>query len=117
MTNIAMIPARMGSQRLKQKNLLPLQSGVGNIPNAVLDGLLHSDLEHLTSYTEVIQDGMLDLLDAGKLRRGHNVISLVDVDAGRVVREIRIDEVPTWAVLNPATRFPPTATGWLVAVA
>ncbi len=25
MTNIAMIPARMGSQRLKQKNLLPLQ--------------------------------------------------------------------------------------------
>ena len=49
------------------KNLLPLQSGVGNIPNAVLDGLLHSDLEHLTSYTEVIQDGMIDLIDAGKL--------------------------------------------------
>ena len=50
------------------KNLLPLQSGVGNIPNAVLDGLLHSDLEGLTSYTEVIQDGMVDLIDAGKLR-------------------------------------------------
>ena len=49
------------------KNLLPLQSGVGNIPNAVLDGLLHSDLENLTSYTEVIQDGMVDLIDAGKL--------------------------------------------------
>ncbi|MDN6426881.1 acetyl-CoA hydrolase/transferase family protein [Acidipropionibacterium jensenii] len=49
------------------KNLLPLQSGVGNIPNAVLDGLLHSDLEHLTSYTEVIQDGMIDLIDAGKI--------------------------------------------------
>ncbi|WP_316670844.1 acetyl-CoA hydrolase/transferase family protein [uncultured Propionibacterium sp.] len=50
------------------KNLLPLQSGVGNIPNAVLDGLLKSDLENLTSYTEVIQDGMIDLIDAGKLR-------------------------------------------------
>lgn len=49
------------------KNLLPLQSGVGNIPNAVLDGLLHSDLEHLTSYTEVVQDGMIDLIDAGKV--------------------------------------------------
>lgn len=49
------------------KNLLPLQSGVGNIPNAVLDGLLKSDLENLTSYTEVIQDGMVDLIDAGKL--------------------------------------------------
>jgi succinyl-CoA:acetate CoA-transferase len=49
------------------KNLLPLQSGVGNIPNAVLDGLLNSDLENLTSYTEVIQDGMVDLIDAGKL--------------------------------------------------
>ncbi|MDR0991077.1 MAG: acetyl-CoA hydrolase/transferase family protein [Propionibacteriaceae bacterium] len=49
------------------KNLLPLQSGVGNIANAVLSGLLHSDLTHLTSYTEVIQDGMLDLIDSGKL--------------------------------------------------
>ena len=49
------------------KNLLPLQSGVGNIANAVLAGLLHSDFENMTSYTEVIQDGMLDLLDSGKL--------------------------------------------------
>ncbi|MDR2973641.1 MAG: acetyl-CoA hydrolase/transferase family protein [Propionibacteriaceae bacterium] len=49
------------------KNLQPLQSGVGNIANAVLSGLLNSDLENLTSYTEVIQDGMVDLIDAGKL--------------------------------------------------
>lgn len=49
------------------RNLLPLQSGVGNIANAVLAGLLDSHFEHLTSYTEVIQDGMVDLLDAGKL--------------------------------------------------
>ncbi|MCL2465453.1 MAG: acetyl-CoA hydrolase/transferase family protein [Micrococcales bacterium] len=48
-------------------NLLPLQSGVGNIANAVLSGLLESDLENLTSYTEVIQDGMVDLIDAGKM--------------------------------------------------
>ncbi|MCL2849577.1 MAG: acetyl-CoA hydrolase/transferase family protein [Micrococcales bacterium] len=49
-------------------SLLPLQSGVGNIANAVLAGLLaHPQVGHLTSYTEVIQDGMVDLIDAGKL--------------------------------------------------
>ncbi len=49
------------------KNLLPLQSGVGNIANAVLAGLLEGPFEQLTSYTEVIQDGMVELLDSGKL--------------------------------------------------
>jgi succinyl-CoA:acetate CoA-transferase len=49
------------------KNLLPLQSGVGNIANAVLAGLANSEFENLTSYTEVIQDGMIDLIDAGKV--------------------------------------------------
>ena len=49
------------------KNLLPLQSGVGNVANAVLYGLLDSDFEDLTVYTEVIQDGMLALIDAGKI--------------------------------------------------
>lgn len=49
-------------------SLLPIQSGVGNIANAVLTGLLDSPFENMTAYTEVIQDGMLDLLVAGKLR-------------------------------------------------
>jgi succinyl-CoA:acetate CoA-transferase len=49
------------------KNLLPLQSGVGNVANAVLYGLLDSDFENMTVYTEVIQDGMLALIDAGKI--------------------------------------------------
>lgn len=48
--------------------LLPIQSGVGNIANAVLTGLVDAPFDSLTSYTEVIQDGMLDLLDSGKLR-------------------------------------------------
>jgi succinyl-CoA:acetate CoA-transferase len=48
--------------------LLPIQSGVGNIANAVLTGLVDSPFEGMTAYTEVIQDGMLDLIDAGKLR-------------------------------------------------
>jgi succinyl-CoA:acetate CoA-transferase len=42
--------------------LLPLQSGVGNIANAVLAGLRDGGFRGLSAYTEVIQDGMLDLL-------------------------------------------------------
>jgi succinyl-CoA:acetate CoA-transferase len=49
------------------KNLLPLQSGVGSVANAVLGGLVDSDFENLTCYTEVIQDSMFDLIDAGKV--------------------------------------------------
>src|SRR5512146_213114 len=49
------------------KSLLPLQSGVGNIANAVLFGLEEGPFENLTSYTEVIQDGMISLLKSGKL--------------------------------------------------
>ncbi|MCL8027110.1 acetyl-CoA hydrolase/transferase family protein [Nocardioides bruguierae] len=47
--------------------LLPLQSGVGNVANAVMAGLADSEFENLTSFTEVIQDGLLDLLDSGTL--------------------------------------------------
>lgn len=49
------------------KNLLPLQSGVGNIPNAVLAGLDSGPYKNLTAYTEVIQDGMLAMLKSGTL--------------------------------------------------
>src|SRR5271157_5556780 len=49
------------------ETLLPLQSGVGNIANAVLCGLEEGPFEGLTSYTEVIQDGMIRLLKSGKL--------------------------------------------------
>jgi succinyl-CoA:acetate CoA-transferase len=49
------------------KQLLPLQSGVGNIANAVLAGLGDGPFENLTAYTEVIQDGMLQLLRTGTM--------------------------------------------------
>jgi succinyl-CoA:acetate CoA-transferase len=48
-------------------NLLPLQSGVGNIANAVLFGLEEGPFEGLTAYTEVIQDGLVRLLKSGKV--------------------------------------------------
>ena len=44
-----------------------MQSGVGNVPNAVMAGLLTSKFENIQAYTDVIQDGMVDLIDAGKM--------------------------------------------------
>ena len=44
-----------------------IQSGVGAVANAVISGFVDSDLKDLTVFTEVIQDGMFDLIDAGKL--------------------------------------------------
>lgn len=63
------------------KNLLPLQSGVGNTANAVLQGLSDSPFENLTAYTEVLQDGMLDLLISGKLRVASSTALSLSPDA------------------------------------
>lgn len=49
------------------ETLPPLQSGVGNVANAVLDGLADGPFEKLTAYTEVISDGMLALIDSGAM--------------------------------------------------
>jgi acetyl-CoA hydrolase len=48
-------------------NLLPLQSGIGNIANAVIGGLDNSNFRNLKVWTEVIQDTFLDLFDSGRL--------------------------------------------------
>ncbi|MGZ4506678.1 MAG: acetyl-CoA hydrolase/transferase family protein [Blastococcus sp.] len=48
-------------------DLLPIQSGVGNVANAVLADLGTAGFENLTAFTEVIQDGMLALLRSGTL--------------------------------------------------
>ena len=49
------------------ENLLPLQSGVGSIANAVVGGLAKGPFRNLTVFTEVLQDTMLDFFDSGKL--------------------------------------------------
>lgn len=50
--------------RLDQ-HLAPLQAGIGSIANAVLYGLKGSEFRNLTVYSEVLQDAMFDLLEAG----------------------------------------------------
>ena len=64
---VAFFKKEVAEGRLPE-NLLPLQSGVGSVANAVVNGLVNSDFKDLTVYTEVVQDGMFDLIDAGKLK-------------------------------------------------
>ncbi len=48
--------------------LFPFQAGVGNTANAVLAGLgRHPDIPPFYMYSEVFQDSMKDLIDAGKI--------------------------------------------------
>jgi succinyl-CoA:acetate CoA-transferase len=47
--------------------LLPLQAGVGNVANAVLALFDGGPFRPLTAYTEVVQDGMLQLLRSGTM--------------------------------------------------
>ncbi|KAK7977720.1 hypothetical protein PG996_003772 [Apiospora saccharicola] len=49
------------------KSLLPIQSGIGNIANAVIGGLSEVNFWNLKVWTEVIQDTFLDLFDSGRL--------------------------------------------------
>ena len=50
-------------------DFLPLQSGVGDIANAVLGALgAHPDIPPFAMYSEVLQDATLDLLRQGKLK-------------------------------------------------
>ena len=61
---VAFLEAERAAGRLSAGQV-PLQSGVGSVANAVLMGLESAGFEHLRFYSEVIQDGVIRLLDAG----------------------------------------------------
>lgn len=46
----------------------PIQSGVGQVANAVLEGLGRSSFQNLSMYTETLQDSALALLESGVFR-------------------------------------------------
>ena len=51
------------------QQFLPLQSGVGNVANAVMAGLSENpDIPPFYMYTEVFQDALLELMEKGKLK-------------------------------------------------
>ncbi len=85
--------------RLPQQ-LLPLQSGVGNIANAVLTGLIDSPFDQLTAYTEVLQDGMLDLLNTGKLVTASCTAFSLSPEAAGVLNE-KMEEYRNRILLRP----------------
>lgn len=49
--------------------MLPLQSGVGSIANAVLLGLGKSKFENLEMYSEILQDSVFRLIKMGKIAK------------------------------------------------
>lgn len=81
-------------------SLLPLQSGVGNVANAVFAGLKDSPFEDLTAYTEVLQDGMLDLISAGKLTFASATALSLSHEANATFHA-KIDEFRRKIVLRP----------------
>jgi succinyl-CoA:acetate CoA-transferase len=57
----------VNSERLP-KTLLPLQLGIGNIADCFAEKLADSGFDDLTVYTGGIGDGVLDLIDSGKVQ-------------------------------------------------
>lgn len=64
---IDFLRAEVAAGRLSER-LAPIQAGIGSVANAVLYGLLDSEFYDLEVYSEVLQDAMFDLIDAGKVR-------------------------------------------------
>ncbi|MCY1009248.1 acetyl-CoA hydrolase [Nannocystis pusilla] len=86
----------------------PLQSGVGNIANAVISGLARSPFQRLHFWTEVFQEGLLDLVADRDRFAGASAsaMSLADTEPTRVealIRAARGDLVlrPMWMSNNP----------------
>lgn len=63
---ISFLRKEVEAGRLTNK-LAPLQSGIGSVANAVLHGLIESEFTDLEVYSEVLQDAVFDLIDAGKV--------------------------------------------------
>lgn len=64
--NVATFLASQLKKGLIPKEFLPIQSGVGNVANAVLSALgSNEDIPPFKMYTEVIQDAVIDLMTEG----------------------------------------------------
>lgn len=64
---LTFLRSEISAGRLTEK-LAPLQSGIGSVANAVLHGMVQSEFEELEVYSEVLQDAVFDLIDAGKVK-------------------------------------------------
>lgn len=84
------------------KQFLPIQSGVGNVANAVLYGLGDSkEIPPFMMYTEVIQDAVIELMKQGKCRFG-STCSLTCSDATEADIYANLDFFRDKIVIRPA---------------
>jgi len=66
--NVANFLASQLKEGLIPKEFLPIQSGVGNVANAVLGSLgANPDIPPFKMYTEVVQDAVIDLMRDGQV--------------------------------------------------
>ena len=86
--------------RLPKDTLLPLQSGIGNVANAVLAGLKRAGYKGLACYTEVIQDGLLELIKDGVVEMASSASLSLSPDAVEDFRN-NIDFYAKHVVLRP----------------
>jgi len=82
------------------RTLLPLQSGVGNVTNAVLAGLEDAPFRPMTAYTEVIQDGLLQLVRSGMISQASATAFSLS-DAGQADLRDNLDFYRQHVVLRP----------------
>lgn len=69
------------------REMLPLQSGVGTIANAVLMGLAQSKFENLTMYSEILQDSVFKLIKAGKITQASGCAFTPSPDVRQMYKE------------------------------
>lgn len=86
--------------RLPKGKLLPLQSGIGNVANAVLDGLKRAGYKGLECYTEVIQDGLLWLIKDGVVDMASTATISLSPDAVDEFRD-HVDFYRNHIILRP----------------
>lgn len=80
--NVAAFLADEIEQNRIPKEFVPLQSGVGNIANAVLGSLgANPNIPPFEMYTEVIQDSVIDLMKEGKIKFASGCSLTVSNDA------------------------------------
>lgn len=78
----------------------PLQSGIGSVANAVMHGILETDWEDIDIYSEVLQDAVFDLMEAGKVRFASGCsVTLSERKMDKVMNNL--DELKDKLVLRP----------------
>ena len=82
------------------RNLLPLQFGVGRVANDAMSSFVNWPGCNLNFYSEVLQDGVLDIIDAGKLGYASGT-SLTVTSFGRSRFLKKIDDYKKYILLRP----------------